>query len=172
MQRVATGRDAAAPEPDPGPMGELHAHVALIPMLRLGPYLSQDVAFGTDRETTEVGLRAKLTPPLLRRPWRAWTFLGFGYARSYRPSHEATEAQGGDGIVGGLEGTYIDASFGFGIGTKVRAPWVLFAELAGRVGLAFWGDMYDRSPCTCLRDPYPGHDSFAASLSVGVSLDP
>jgi len=174
MQRVTTDRDPAAPLPDPGPMAELHAHVALFPMVRLGPYLAHDISFdASDRQTTEAGLRVKLTPPLLPLPWRAWTFLGTGYARSYRPSHVLAQGpSGAPGEVGGVEGGILDATFGVGVGTKLRVPWMLFAELAGRAGLLFSGPMYDRTPCACLRDPFPGHDSFAASLSVGVSLDP
>jgi hypothetical protein len=173
MQRVTTDRDGGVPLPQAGPMGELHAHVALVPMLRVGPYLAYDISPGApDRQTLEAGLRAKLTPPLLARPWRAWTFLEFGYARSYLPSHalEPTPSNGAGGEIGGVEGDFLDAALGIGVGVKVRGPWVLFAELAARTGFLFWGAMYDRAPCGCLRDPYPGHDSFAASLSVGVSL--
>jgi hypothetical protein len=144
-------------------------------MVRLGPYLAHDVAPGVaDRQTTEVGLRVKLTPPLVRLPWRAWGFLGSGYARTYLPSHFLAPGGAGapGGEVGGVEGGILDATFGLGLGWKLRAPWWLFAELAGRAGLLFSGPMYDRAPCACLRDPYPGHDSFAASLSVGVSLEP
>lgn len=173
MQRVTPDRAPGSPLPEPGPVGELHAHVALLPMLRLGPYLAHDISLGaTDRQTTEAGLRAKLTPPLLPRPWRTWTFLGLGYARSYRPSHVLEPMPGEPGgEVGGVEGSFIDADFGIGIGTRARGAWGVFAELAARAGFLFWGAMYDRAPCTCVQDPYPGHDSFAASLSVGVSLD-
>ena len=174
MQRVTPDRDAGVPLPQAGPMGELHAHVALVPMLRLGPYLAYDLSPGApDRQTTGAGLRAKLTPPLLPRPWRAWTFLEFGYARSYLPSHALapTPSSGTGGEVGGMEGDFLDAALGIGVGAKLRGPWGLFAELAARTGFLFWGALYDRTPCGCLRDPYPGHDSFAGSLSVGVSLD-
>ncbi len=181
MQRITPDRAPGLPLPQAGPVGELHAHVALVPMLRLGPYVSHDISPGSggapDRQTTEAGLRVKLTPPLLPRPWRTWAFLGFGYARSYRPSHGvdvAASSVPGDateGEVGGVEGDFVDTAFGVGIGTRVRGPWMFFAELAGRAGLVFWGAMYENAPCACLRDPYPGHDSFAASLSVGVSLD-
>jgi hypothetical protein len=174
MERIAPDRAAGVPLPSPGPVGEVHVDVALLPMLRLGPYLAHDISPGApDRQTTEGGLRAKLTPPLLPQPWRAWAFLGFGFARSYRPSHwlEPTPFGGSGGEVAGEEGESLDATLGLGLGVKVRAPWTLFAELEGQSGFLFWGDMYDPAPCACLRDPYPGHDAFAASLRVGVSLD-
>lgn len=142
-------------------------------MLRVGPYLVHDISLGTtDRQTTEGGVRAKLTPPILPRPWRTWAFLGLGYARSYRPSHllePATGEPGGE--VGGAEGDFLDADLGIGIGMRARGAWGVFAELGVRTGFLFWGAMYDRTSCSCAQDPYPGHDSFAASLSVGVSLD-
>lgn len=173
MQRVAPDHDPGASVPLPGPSGELQAHVALLPMLRVGAYLSHDIVPGdTDRETTEAGLRAKVALPILPRPWRAWPFLGLGAARSYRPSHAlAPTSTAAGGEVGGVEGGFLDATLGLGVGVKFRDDWVAFAELAAHSGFFFWGDMYDHAPCACLRDPYPGHDSFAASLRVGVSLD-
>jgi hypothetical protein len=151
----------------------VYAHVALLPMLRLGPYLAHDIVLGkAERQTTEAGLRAKLTLPILARPWRTWAFLGLGFARSYRPSHilAPTSTEPG-GEVGGEEGGFVDATLGAGMGVRIRGTWLMFAELAAHSGFVFWGGMYDHTPCGCLRDPYPGHDSFAASLRVGVSLD-
>ncbi|HEV3190785.1 MAG TPA: hypothetical protein VGY54_09835 [Polyangiaceae bacterium] len=168
-QRLPSGREG--PAPGPGLMGQLQAHVALLPMIRLGPYLAHDISpapDAPDRQTTEAGLRVKLTPPLLAAPWRGWAFVGLGYARAYSPSHSAAS---GSGQIPGAEGTALDGAFGVGVGARVRGPWVFFAELAGRVGLLFAGAMYDRTPCPCLRDPYPGKDLFAASLAVGLSLE-
>lgn len=42
-----------------------------------------------------------------------------------------------------------------------------FAELESRIGLAFSGPLYARTS----DEPYGGQDSFAVSLSVGVSWD-
>jgi hypothetical protein len=44
------------------------------------------------------------------------------------------------------------------------------AEVAGRVGLAFTGAMYDPQERGC-NTSNPGRDSFAVSLSTGVSLE-
>jgi hypothetical protein len=140
-------------------------------MVRLGLYLTHDVSpfpVASARQTTEAGLRVKLTPPILSAPWRGWAFVGLGYARAYTPSHPSAS---GSGDVPGAEGTAFGSALGVGIGARVRGPWVVFAELAGRVGLLFAGAIYDRAPCQCLRDPYPGKDLFAASLSVGLSLE-
>ncbi len=168
-QRLPSEREG--PAPGPGPMGQLQAHVALLPMIRLGPYLTHDISPTSGapaRQTTEAGFRVKLTPPLLAAPWRGWVFVGLGYARAYTPSHPVAS---GSGQVPGAEGTALDGAFGVGIGARVRGPWVLFAELAGRIGLLFAGAIYDRAECLCLRDPYAGKDLFAASLAVGLSLE-
>jgi hypothetical protein len=177
MDRIPTGGRSAATAPWPGPFAELHGHVALVPMVRLGAYVSEDlseVAGRPVRHFTEPGIRLKVTPPLLRPPWRTWAFVGLGYALGYQPSYAFgpgdptahTASQRAAGEVGGI----LDLPFGVGVGLRVRAPWVVTAELAGRVGLMFTGAMYDPERCGCGAS-YLGHDSFAVALSVGVSLE-
>lgn len=171
IERETAGRAAGAPAPSPGLVGEAQAHVALLPMLRAGPYVSYDVDFGSaPRQVFEGGLRAKVSPPLLPAPWRTWAFVGLGIGRSYRTSHAVVGPPPGE--IGGAEGGLVDTSIGIGIGARAHGPWTVFAQLETRIGLASWGAMYDTGPCACLRDPYPGRDSFAVSLSVGLSLDP
>lgn len=165
MQRVLTG-PGKAPSPTPGPVGELHAHIAVVPMLRVGPYLAHDIAPAEAvpaRQITEAGLRAKIAPPLLSGSWRAWAMVGLGYARAYEPSHHVVVGAA-DTAVGGVEGGILDAPVGVGVAYRVRSPrdpWELSAELGCRFGLAFVGAMYDAAP----------RDSFALSLTMGVSLD-
>lgn len=165
IQRVQTGTAAGAPSPGPGPVVELHGHVAVIPMLRAGPYVAFDVEPLTGpggpppRTFLEGGLRAKLSPPILTGSWRLWALLGLGYAWVDWPSHAE-----GNVSVAGLQGTLLDLPLGVGAGYRVRGPhdpWELTAELGARVGLAFFGSLYSD----------PVRDSFALSLSVGVSLD-
>ncbi len=171
MQRIMTGAAPGAATPEPGPVGELRAHVALVPMLRLGPYLAHDIAplsGAPAREVTEAGLRAKLTPPLLALPWRAWVFAGVGYARAYEPSHRL---EGSGDFVPGQAGGSLEARAGLGLGYRLDRTWELFAELGSRFGLLFVGSMYDRGGCVC-GEPYQGKDSFALSLSLGLSLYP
>src|SRR5258708_1727381 len=70
-----TNANRATPEPLPGPSAEIHAHIAVLPMLRVGPYLSFDLspASGTPaRQVYAGGLRAKVAAPVLSAPWRAW----------------------------------------------------------------------------------------------------
>jgi hypothetical protein len=166
MERVQTGAGAGAPSPTPGPVGEVHAHVALVPMVRVGPYLAHDISpvdGAPARQITEGGLRAKLAPPLFGGPWRGWGALGLGYARAYEPAHHVVVGAV-DTAVGASEGGIVDAPLALGLAYRVRGPgdpWEISAELGCRFGLAFVGAMYDAAP----------RDSFALSLTVGVSLD-
>ena len=118
------------------------------------------------REITEAGLRAKVTPPLLALPWRTWAFVGVGYARAYEPSHRL---EGSADFVPGVAGGFLETRLGVGLGYRLDRTWELFAELGGRLGLLFAGSMYDPGGCAC-GEPYQGKDSFALSLSLGLSL--
>jgi hypothetical protein len=180
MQRIATGAGPGGASPEPGPVAELHAHLAILPMLRVGPYLSHDIAplagGRPSRQVTEAGLRAKLSPPILSAPWQTWGFLGVGYARAYEPSHTfafpepAELAVPGGGVVPGQGGGLLEARVGLGLGYRLGRDWEPFLELGGRVGLLFAGSLYERGACGC-GEPYAGKDSFALSLSLGLSLN-
>jgi hypothetical protein len=138
LERAAPDRSGVAR--GPGLVGEAQAHVALFPMLRLGAYVLYDGSFEPrSPPTSEAGIRVKFSPPLLLPPWRAWAFLAIGYAWSY-PNDPS------------IRDDYLAATLGIGVGAKIRAPWAIFAELAGTPAVTYVG--------------------FAASLSVGVSFDP
>jgi len=148
MKRFTTSTQAS--QPGFGPAFELQGHVALIPMFRVGLYLAQDISpmpGWPARQFYEGGLHVKWTPPLLASPWRSYLFAGFGAAYVRQDPRE---------------GTLLEVPAGLGVALKLRAPWELFAELGGRAGVAFLGGVYDAGNT--------GKDSFAVSLSVGVSL--
>jgi hypothetical protein len=177
MQRIPAAAGSAAPRPEPGPVAEVHGHVALLPMVRVGAYASEDlseVMGRPPRHFTEAGFRVKVTPPVIAAPWRVWAFAGLGYTGSYQPSYRASpvdvSASGAASRVAGAAGGILDLPFGAGVGVRVRRPWVFTVELMGRVGLAFTGAMYDPDRCGCVAS-YVGRDSFAVALSVGVTLE-
>ena len=176
MQRIATGADPGGVSREPGPVAELHAHLAVLPMLRVGPYVAHDIAplaGAPSRQVTEAGLRGKLSPPILGAPWQTWGFLGLGYARVYEPSHaieSPPSAAAPRGQAPGEGGGLLDARLGLGLGYRLGRGWEAFLELGGRVGVLFTGSLYDRGACGC-GEPYAGKDSFALSLSLGLSLN-
>jgi hypothetical protein len=178
IQRIPTDAGSAARLPAPGPVAEAHGHVAMVPMVRVGGYVSEDlseVAGRPPRHFTEAGFRIKVTPPVLSSPWRVWVFAGLGYAASYQPSYRSSPseppASGASARVAGATGDILDLPFGAGIGVRLRRPGVFTVELMGRAGLAFTGAMYDPGRCGCTPASYLGRDSFAVALSVGVTLE-
>jgi hypothetical protein len=174
MQRIATGGERGGPSREPGPVAELHAHLAILPMLRIGPYFAHDIAPLSGeplRQFTEAGLRAKLSPPLFAAPWKTWGFIGVGYARVYEPSHAIDRPQEpAGGFAPGQGGGLLEARLGVGLGYRLTRGWEAFLELGGRVGVVFAGSLYDPGACSC-GEPYAGKDSFALSLSLGLSLN-
>jgi hypothetical protein len=168
MQRFATGSEPAQPSvgaPTPGPVVQASAHVALVPMIRIGAYAAYDIApieGRPARQIAEGGFRAKVTPPLLSSPWRSWAFVGLGYARTYEPGFTASLPGSMPPVqshVASAVGGILDLPVGVGIGYRIRHPWELFSELGARIGLGFFGATLT------------GQDSFALSLTVGVSWD-
>ena len=160
--RIATG---AAPSRAPGPSGEIHAHVAVYPMLRLGPYAAFDlspISGLPDRQVYAGGARVKVTPPWLSAPWRAWAFLGFGIAYAHAPSSPSFRSS---------STTMPEMPLGAGIGYRVHGPWELCAELGARWNLAGLGKQASTPAAgSPAGEPFVGNDLLAVSLSVGVSL--
>jgi hypothetical protein len=151
--RIAGG---SAPARAPGPSGEIHGHVAVYPMLRIGPYAAFDLSPASglpDRQIYAAGLRIKATPPWLLAPWHAWGFLGFGLAYAYAPSSQSFPA---------TSTTTPEVPFGAGLAYRLHGPWDLSAELGARWNLGGLG--IARAPV------FVGDDLLAVSLSVGVSL--
>jgi hypothetical protein len=175
LQRFTRGGDAGAPRPTIGPGAALLAHVALVPMVRLGAYVAYDaspVDGRSVRELVEGGVRLKVTPPILPRPWRAWLFAGLGYAWAFQPSYALTPAAGSAGpvVAPAVEGGILDLPFGLGIGWRVQPEWTVFAELGGRASLIAAGAMEEAPHCLC-PGAFVGKDSFAVGLSLGVSWE-
>ena len=151
-QRVALPSTAAS---SPGPSGEIHAHVAVYPMLRVGPYALFDLSPTSgvgDRRIYAGGLRLKVTPPWLSVPWHAWGFLGVGFAYALTP---------GSASRGATSTTEPEVPLGLGLSHRLRGAWDVCAELGTRWNLgAIWAS------------PHSGEDLLAVSLSLGVSFAP
>jgi hypothetical protein len=175
MKRVAT-HDAApgsgtAREPDVGPVLVIQGHVALAPMIRAGLYFAEDVSPSSGvapRSFSEGGLQLKVTPPLLPLPWRLSLLVGAGYAYAYAPSYRTTVAPHGDRVSPvriAEHGSLVELPLGLSLGLKLTPSWVLVAELSARLGIGFFGPMYDPG------SEFLGRDSFALSLAIGLSFE-
>jgi hypothetical protein len=170
-ERLTTG-DAGRPAPTPGPSAEIHAHVAVLPLFRVGPYAAFDLspaAGRTARPIYAAGLRAKLTPPWLSAPWRAWAFLGVGFADAYTPRYASLT---GDVASEGFSTGMLELPVGVGFGYKLRGPWELYSELGMRIVVARWSIGTTASGGSTPLSRLVSDDLLAVSLSVGVSLGP
>ncbi len=153
MKRFTSNVPPGLSEPGFGPAVDLRGHLAVLPMLRVGLYVSYDlspVADEPSRSFVTGGLHVKITPPLLPAPWKTYLFTGFG---------------GGYVASGGVSGGLLEVPLGLGLADRVSTSWEVFVELGGRMEVATFGQMYDASHAG-----FVGADSFALSLTVGVSL--
>ncbi|MEO6418369.1 MAG: hypothetical protein ABIP39_03135 [Polyangiaceae bacterium] len=168
-----------------GPYFSLQGHVALLPLLRVGAYVSHDIApvNGPEplRRITAAGLRVKLTPPWPRGKFRSWVFVGLGYAGAYGPSYHLhlvvpPNNTAEDLLAGGSGGSFFEVPLGVGMAYMVRKPWELTAELGTKLGFGFTGTLYNDRPAFTqggLQTDLAtlGHDSAALFLTIGVGLD-
>jgi hypothetical protein len=151
-------------------VAELHADVALVPMVRIGAHVTFDVAplGGLPAEQTlEGGAQVKFAPPLLAHPWQTWAEVGLGYAWVYEPGYPSVP--GPAGPVEGSSGGVFDVPIGVALGYRAGRGFEPFVEIGARFGVGFAGALYaPPSPCTC-SSPYLGRDVVALSLSLGLN---
>jgi hypothetical protein len=165
----ATDRVAVpgAPARSPGPSIEVHAHVALYPLVRVGPYGSFELSPTDGLEARRIvsgGFRAKVTPPIVPVPWRTWGFIGFGVAYAYTPGSMGLR---GDGAA------MPELPVGIGVGLKIRSGWEVCAELGARVNVASLGKgSGSEAPPASPAEVFAGDDLLAVSLTVGLNLEP
>ena len=157
LQRIKSDRPAGAPAQLPGPVGELHGDVALVPMVRVGAHVTFDIApfdGGPAERTLEGGAQVKFAPPLLAAPWRGWVEAGLGYGWAYAL---------------GSSGGAFDVPVGVAVGYRAGRGFEPFVELGARFGVGFAGPLYaPPGPCEC-SSPYLGRDVVALSLSLGLN---
>lgn len=176
----------------PGPLVGVEGHVALMPLLRLGGYVTGEIAPTSDvvpaKDMLAFGVRAKIVPPWPRGDWHIWGALGFGFVTAYSPSYSQKlllpPSGGGAPVptqanVDGAGGGFFEVPLSFGASYRVRKPLVVFAELTTRFGFGFFGTLYGggngRSVVTADLTPAAisssGTDVFAAQLAVGAGFD-
>ncbi len=186
VKRTTTGGSSGASSPGVGPGFQVSGHVALVPMVRVGVYAAMDLAPAAGSGDGEIGQRTyweggvqvRLVPPLLPAPWRTWAFAGIGFAYTYAQSYELAGPQG-NVLVDGESGSMLDVPLGLGLAYRLMAPWSFFVQAAARIGAGFYGPMYAGAPgvsggsnSSGISPAFAGHDSFALSLTLGVSFDP
>lgn len=176
-KRVLTSRPTGGRDAGFGPIGQLSAHVALFPLIRVGGYLGHDISpMNGDlsaRDLTWGGLRAKIMSPWPRGAFRTWLFVGFGYEGVYARSSTI-----GSATVQGAGGGFFEVPFGLGASYTFWKPYALTTNLGMRVGFGHSGSVYE-SPGPELSVPGQpngnvapsGTDRFAIGLTVGILFD-
>jgi hypothetical protein len=187
MKRVLVARPSSVSDAGFGPVGELHAHVALLPMLRTGAYFAFDSspqAPEAARRFLAFGFRARLSPPWPRDPWRGWIFLGFGYAAASSSAYETTLPLANPGGVPSptkvnvdeADGSLFEIPFGVGAAYTFFKPFAATVELGNRFGFGHGQDLYRGRAGSApgfprfVLDPL-GKDFYAISLSLGIMAE-
>ncbi len=192
MKRFTTGAASGVSQPGFGPVVDLRAHVALLPMIRIGLYAAYDhspMPGVGDRNFVTGGLHLKVSPPLLPAPWKTYLFAGFGGGWTEADGYATTVTVDNNVVTparaGSTNGALLEVPLGLGLARKLGPSWEVFLELGGRFGVATFGSMFDshQTPAVSVTGtlpagsilasphaPFAGTDSFALALTVGVSL--
>ncbi len=175
----------------PGPLLGLEGHVALFPLLRIGAYVHGELSPTNNqvasREMLAVGARIKVVPPWPRGDWRIWFALGVGYVGAYSPAYtQSLTLQPIDGVattkhlaVESAGGGFVELPISVGVAYRKWKPFMLFAELTGRIGFAFSGSLYGSTGGRGAKDDVgapsaiasDGHDVFGVGLALGLGFD-
>jgi hypothetical protein len=191
MKRFLAARPPSTDDAGFGPVLQLAAHLALLPLVHAGVYVGHDISPLPDpaaaRNITFMGARGKVQLPMSGN-LRGYGFAGFGLALVTQQSFTFTGfpfvSAGGtvnrkDAEVESAGGHFFEVPLGLGVAYKLRKPWELIAELGFRVGFAHSGSVYDELRGAQVKAPgevdqnltSAGIDRFALGLTVGVMLD-
>lgn len=156
-KRLIDDQPAGVADGNLGPVGELSAHLALIPLLRVGPVLSMElspVAGQPTRRHYGAGLEARVFAPL---PWQVRPFVYVGVRGVW-------VHQSASGALGSGSGGYMSIPFGFGVSAPVYPSVRFVMTLGGDGAFAHGGGLY--------KAPHDiGDDVFGVRGSVGVDFE-
>lgn len=165
-RRVLTSKPPGAGDASGGPLLEASAHVALIPLVRVGLYAHYDASPVVAQDTRDIysgGLDLRLVFPWLRRDVRAYMRVGIGEAMTYAPAH-AFVAEGSRPtslFLAASHGAFTEVPVALGVLYRVQPRLAFMAEAGTRVGLAFAGSAYRSGSAS-------GDDALAVFVDVGV----
>jgi hypothetical protein len=170
--------------PDAGPTFVLSGHVAVLPLLRGGAYVSHDFSpiSGADlREITGFGFSLRLFSPWPRGALRLWLGGGLGYSVAYAPGYTVTTRSAGPTpvteLVSGTAGGYFEAPVGLGGSMRLSPSFELIGDMGVRIGFGFTGSMYNRGPTVSTSGlptvgaPAAGDDVAAVFLCLGAAFE-
>jgi hypothetical protein len=192
-RRILSAQTPLGDDAGPGPIFELRAHLALLPLVRVGAYLEHDISpissgrYGGSRQFTAGGLHVRLLSPIPTGKLRLYLGVGVGYVGVYAPSYTSSTAYDANGnpvsnvFVQGSTGSFWEFPFVLGASYRVARHFDLTAELGLRIGVGFGGDVYNGRAGSAqtstgsfvngLDVEIPGYDQFSPTLTVGALFD-
>lgn len=169
-----------------GPLVAADAHVALLPLLRAGAFLSHDIAPSSRfrdawRRHGSFGLSVRTNAPWPNRSVHLWLFLRAGPTLTYADGYPALGAPPGGGSaafgrVDGAWGAFLEVPAGVGGAVRLRKPFELSMEIGIRLGAFHGGAAYRQPEVTIAGDPaalapFRGRETFAIFAALGISYD-
>jgi hypothetical protein len=123
-----------------GPVGRVTAHVALLPLVRVGAYGAfsySPVRTNGSRSFFGGGFEARLVPPLRLPDWHPYLFVGFGYTAVRVSAFESAL-----GKLPAAGGGCVDIPLGIGVTHRLRKPIEIGGVLGTRFSAACSGSVY------------------------------
>jgi hypothetical protein len=153
-----------------GPLFRATAHLALLPLARVGVYGAlglSPVSSGPLRTQFGGGLEARLVPPLGLTNIHPSLFVGVGYIRTVTPAYDVVNAQGGY-HTNPTSGGCLDIPLGLGATYRLRKPVELGLVLGTRFSAVCHGDSYPDNPTPTL--PTTPNTTFTVPSAVGKDI--
>jgi hypothetical protein len=157
-RRVLAARPAGLGDAGFGPTLDAAAHVALLPLVRVGLYAHWDTSPISGQDTRDLyagGLDVRVGFPWLRREVRAYLRAGLGEAGV------VAAARGGSSFVASSGGDFTEVPLAVGFLYRAEPHLSVTVELGARLGFAFGGTAYGATSS--------GEDVVAAALDLGVA---
>lgn len=182
-KRFLTGRPPLGEDPGLGPTFLLSTHVAVLPLLRAGAYVSHDISpilTSDTRQITAAGLSFRLLSPWPRGAFRGWLFANLGYAGAYAPSYVETLPAPSDSpnvMVQGTGGSFVETPLGIGGSFRFAQHWEVVVETGARIGFGFAGSMYNQGPTATSNGSLPkaqrpgGDDLLGVFIALGIAFE-
>jgi hypothetical protein len=153
-----------------GPFVRAGAHVALLPLVRVGVYAAgsySPVRGASDRAFAGGGLEFRLIPPVRFPPWiaHAYLYTGFGYSAVW------ATPKGGTALRGGC----FDLPVGFAATHRIRKPVEIGLALGTRFSIACNGSVFAEPQLSAgplaPAPEYLGRDIFALTASALLNVE-
>jgi hypothetical protein len=180
-KRFLRARPAGGADAGFGPAMRLTAHIALLPLVRVGAYGGfsySPVRTRGDRSFFSGGLEFRLVPPIRLPAWHVFLSLGFGYAAVHVAAFDvgaSGQAGQGAGKLPGANGGCFDMPIGIGVSHRLRKPIEIGGTLGTRLSVSCTGSAYSgegRRTDAGITVPNAGTDLFGlyGALLLNVEL--